>query len=317
MMKGLKIGFVFLLSIFSVAGFSQSVSAVLSSDSSRIQIGDYLSVKLQVKHSKDAKLQFPLLRDSLGSMEIISLQKPDTISTEKEIAISQNVIVSAYDSGDFYAGPVRLFFSFNGTTDTLFSNVLPIRVNTLDVDTAKPFKPIKAPLKVPYDWKEFIYYIIAAIVLLGFGIAFFIMYRQQENKKQIVYTRPMPKDPAHIWAFKELKKIEEEKLWQNGEIKLYYSRITDTLRLYLEYRYRWFALEETTEEIEMKISTYIKKDKPKENLLQLLRTADLAKFAKVTPLPNDNISAMENAVKFIEWTKPQDETKNDKTKDEK
>ena len=37
---------------------------------------------------------------------------------------------------------------------------------------------------------------------------------------------------------------------------------------------------------------------------QILNMADFVKFAKVRPLPDDNIASFENARKFVEETKP-------------
>ena len=37
---------------------------------------------------------------------------------------------------------------------------------------------------------------------------------------------------------------------------------------------------------------------------QILNMADFVKFAKVRPLPADNIASYENAVKFVEETRP-------------
>ena len=46
------------------------------------------------------------------------------------------------------------------------------------------------------------------------------------------------------------------------------------------------------------------KDK-RDYVRQILSVADFVKFAKVRPLPADNIAAYENAVKFVEETKPE------------
>ena len=242
----------------------------------------------------------------LGNMEQVMADTFITNKSANGISAEKKFIFSAYDSGNFVLGPASIVFD-NG--DSIFTDSILIRCNTLDVDTAKPFKPIKAPLKVPYTWTEFLWIIIPVLFLIMLAIAGYVMWKEQQKKKPMAYTRPVPKDPPHIWAIKELKKLEDEKVWQKDEVKLYYSRLTEILRLYLEYRYRWFALEETTEEIEARIADYVTKDKAKEMLLEVLRAADLVKFAKGLPMPNNNIAAMETAVKFIEWTKPTEESK--------
>ena len=281
------------------------VSATLRADSSKIQIGDHLNIRLTVKHPNNLVVQFPPIADTLGNLEIVSAAKIDTGTEGSNKVLSQLYTVSAYDSGEYHAGPIKVFFkNSSGELDSILSNDIPVTVNTLDVDTAKPFKAIKAPLDVPYSWKEFIPYIIGGIVLLIAIVAGIILWRKYCKQKPVVVERPKPKDPAHIWARKELKKLEEEKLWQGDNVKLYYSRLTDILRFYLEYRYGWYAMESTTEEIQDEIENYNLKEKAKENLVSTLRTADLVKFAKMLPMPDVNIKAMETAYKFIDFTEP-------------
>lgn len=291
--------------LLGLPSFSQSLSATLKADSNKILIGDQLHVRLTIKHSKDLQLAIPKLVDTLGNMEIISSSKIDTSSEGNNILLTQVYTVSAYDSGEFHAGPMLLFFkNSSGTVDSLLSNEVPVLVNTLNVDTTKPFKPIKAPLEVPYSWKEFLYYLIPLAILLLLLIGGYLLWKKYKNKKPDTYVRPKPKDPAHIWARKELKKLEEEKLWQKGELKLYYTKLTDILRMYLEYRFSWMALESTTEEIAAEIGDFPINDVAKKLLLETLRNADLVKFAKMQPLQDVNMKSMEQAFNFIEVTAP-------------
>ena len=299
----------YFLNFALVTSLSAQVSATLRADSSQIQIGDPLNIRLTLKYPNNTTIPFPVITDTLGNLEIISVGKIDTTAESNTKILSQLYTVSAYDSGEFHAGPVKIYFKNSvGEIDSILSNDIPVLVNTLDVDTTKPFKAIKAPLSVPYTWQEFIYYIIAGILLLILIAAGIFFWKKYKKQKPVEVARPKPKDPAHIWARNELKKLEEEKLWQSNEVKIYYSRLTDILRLYLEYRYNWLALESTTEEIESEMPNYNLKEKAKENLLSILRTADLVKFAKMIPLPDANIRAMESAYKFIDFTEPRPQT---------
>lgn len=298
-----------------VAANAQSVSATLRADSNEIQIGDPLNIRLTVKHPTGMVVPFPVITDTLGNLEITGVSKIDTSTEGASKVLSQLYTVSAFDSGQYHAGPVRIYYkNSDGAPDSVFSNDIPVTVNTLDVDTAKPFKGIKAPLTVPYVWQEFTYYIIAGVVLVLLIAAAVILWRRYKKQKPAAVERPRPKDPAHIWARKELRKLEEEKVWQKDEVKLYYSRLTDILRQYLEYRYNWYAMESTTEEIEVQMGQYHLKEKAKENLLAILRAADLVKFAKMIPMPDANIKAMESANKFIDFTEPKTENPENGTK---
>lgn len=300
--------FLFVIAFCRNIAYAQDISATLKSDSSHILIGDYLDVKLTVRFSGELTVTLPAITDTVGSMELVKASKIDTAISGNFKTITQTFTVSAYDSGTYRAGPQRIIFSnANGMVDTIFSDSILITVSTLPVDTSKAFKAIKAPIDVPYTLGEFAPYLIGGAVLIA-AIAAIVYYIRQrrKNRKPKVIERPKPKDPAHVWARKELKKLEEEKLWQKDEIKAYYSRLTDILRLYLEYRYKWFALESTTERIREDIGSYEINEDAREILLTILNEGDLVKFAKRIPMPDLNAKVMEKAYRFIELTEPKE-----------
>lgn len=288
---------------------SQTVSAELRADSSNIQLGDPLKVRLSVKYTNTLSVAFPKAVDTLGNLEVLEVTKIDTATEGNKVVLSQVYTVSAYDSGAYHAGPVLVYFKNSaGVIDSVLAEAIEVSVTAPAVDTEKPYKDIKAPLEVPYSWWEFVSLKLLIVLLLLAAIAGILIYSKFYQNNPVVIERRKPKDPAHIWARKELKKLEEEKLWQNDQVKLYYSRLTDILRMYLEYRYEWLALESTTEEIEAEMPQYNLKDKARESLLAILRAADLVKFAKMIPMPDANIKAMENAYKFIDFTEPSENT---------
>jgi hypothetical protein len=307
-LPGLLMAFLFYLS----TGNCQLPTVSLRADSNHIQIGDPLNIRLTLNQPANLGLPFPAVADTLGNLEVVSVSKTDTTTEGDKKVLSRVYTVSAYDSGEFHAGPVKIYFKNNaGELDSVESNDIAVTVNTLDVDTAKPFKGIKAPLEVPYNWREFTYYYIAALLLLIAIVVGVLLYKKYKRQKPVVAERPKPRDPAHIWARRELKKLEEEKLWQKDEVKLYYSRLTDIVRFYLEFRYGWYAMESTTEEIQSEMQKYNLKEKAKDSLLAILRAADLVKFAKMIPMPDANMKAMENAYKLIDFTE-QAENKDEK-----
>lgn len=300
--------FVFTL-FLNTSSFAQTISANLKADSTHIVIGDKLNVKLTLKYSVETGVTLPAVTDTLGNMELLSASKIDTSVSGNSKTLIQSFVVSAYDSGNYHLGPLKIYFKNTaGNRDSILSDFVFVRVATVAVDTSKPFKAIKAPLDVPYSLQEFLPWIIGGITtLILLLVLIYILWRRSKRKKPVTLEKPKPKDPPHIWARKELKKLEEEKLWQSDAVKNYYSRLTDIMRLYLEYRYNWFALESTTEEIEDNFSNYPVNESAKENLLSILRKGDLVKFAKQLPLPNDNIKAMENAYAFIDLTEAKTE----------
>ena len=97
--------------------------------------------------------------------------------------------------------------------------------------------------------------------------------------------------------------MEKEQLWQQGQVKTYYSRLTDIMREYIENRYDIQALELTTDEILEKIEKVNVHDELLDKLKSMLQTADMVKFAKAKPAVEQHTGNMENAHKFVVKTK--------------
>ncbi|MDW8274011.1 MAG: hypothetical protein RMJ53_07275 [Chitinophagales bacterium] len=295
--------FIFLSFLVIVSFHSHGqVKATLLPDSTNIRIGEHLGVNLKVSFPKDVNVILPSFKDSLGTLEIVRIEKRDTSSVGNIISVAQKIIVSAYDSGMYRVGPQNILVLNNGKTDTISTDEFFVEVATVEVDTTQNFKPIKAPIEVPPDWKTYAMYALLALILIALGVLAWWLFKK--------YYKPQSKqeDPinrmklAHVWALKELQKLEQEKLWQKDEVKQYYSRLTDIFRKYLEYRYNILALESTTEEIEQMLVRDDVPEKYKNEAINILKLSDLVKFAKMIPLPDQNKNAMEGIREFIKTT---------------
>ena len=313
---GVRAGLLHFIFLFCFASYvvclpshaaAQDITANLQADSSHIVIGDFLNVKLTVKFPGELTVKMPSVTDTVGNMELVKASKIDTAISGNFKTLTQTYMVSAYDSGKYHAGPQKIVYkNQSGIKDSIFSGSLFVTVNTVPVDTSKAFKAIKSPVDVPYTLSEFLPYLISAMILIAIIVGAVYYIRRRRKRKPKVIERAKPKDPAHVWARKELKKLEEEKLWQKDEIKQYYSRVTDILRMYLEYRYNWLALESTTEDISEEINSYGIAQEAKQNLLTILNEADLVKFAKRIPTPDSNVKVMEQAYYFLDLTEPKE-----------
>ena len=100
----------------------------------------------------------------------------------------------------------------------------------------------------------------------------------------------------------EIERIKSEKVWQKGQSKEYYTELTDAIRTYIKNRFGFNALEMTSSEIIDKLQDISDKESIKD-LMFLFQTADLVKFAKHSPLMNENDMNLVNAVEFINNTK--------------
>jgi hypothetical protein len=178
-----------------------------------------------------------------------------------------------------------------------------MRVKIAPPDTTAKIFDIVAPYRSPLTLGEVFPWLLLAILagLLTWAV---IRYIRNHKKSETAEDTFIPADPAHVIAFRELERLKSEDLWQKGEIKRYYTRLTEILRQYLENRFKVYSLELTTAEtLDALIKTGFKKNGSYDDLKSVLNGADLVKFAKYNPVATENESHFQTSWKFIMTTK--------------
>ena len=97
-------------------------------------------------------------------------------------------------------------------------------------------------------------------------------------------------------------------MWQEGKHKEYYSALTDILRTYIDGHFGVGAMEMTSDEIIEAMRSVELPQKSAMDLTEILREADLVKFAKATPEAEENEAAFTAAWDFVEQTRPVEES---------
>ncbi len=280
-----------------------SVSALL--DTSRILIGDQIHFSLEVLAPRGASVQFPALTDTLThGVEILETLPVDSQQVEKDILLYRSrYLVTSFDSGFHFFPAYPVVVSGSRGNDTLFSNSLSLEVLTIPPDSSVTIYDIKMPYRAPLTFREMLPWIgagLAAVLLAIFVIRYF---KRRKRGTAGPGKKIFPSEPAHVIAIRELEALEKEKLWQQGLVKVYHTRITEILRNYLERRYHIPALEQTTREI-MDQLEYLGgvPSGSRNELQQILVLADLVKFAKFVPAPEENMLSMTRSIRFVQDT---------------
>lgn len=274
----LKLHFLFLL--LSTTLFAQKVTT--SIDTTKNKIG--AEFKLTIKADVDtlSKVVFPKIKN-IGALEVIQSYKIDTIKKGSRYELIKKYGLTQFDSGK-YAIP-RLPILINGKP--VFSDSLKVEVNDVKVDTLKQrmydIKNITTAESDSNWWK----YVLGLLLILGIAAALYWYFKKRQKREkpvEIVFTSPIEK------ATTLLQQLETKELWQKGEIKSYYSELTDIARNYIEEEIKIPAMESTTSELIVslrKVASQKKLKLSKETLVNLekvLQQADLVKFAKSKPL---------------------------------
>jgi hypothetical protein len=141
------------------------------------------------------------------------------------------------------------------------------------------------------------------LLIIAGVISFAVYYYKKKKKKEPIFRLPQkPKLPPHEIALKELEELRDKKLWQNNKIKEFHSELTEIIRKYIEGRFGIPALEMISDDIIESINRLDIDNRKKEELTEMLRLADLVKFAKESPLPSEHDLSFNNALDFVKGT---------------
>ena len=293
----------FFLSLIIVNGQDIKLRTALEHDS--IWLGDQIKLMIVVEQPAGLKVAFPQMPDSILKVEILKKSKIDTSKLDGgRLELKQTYLITCFDSGAHYIPPFYFKLIKTLGADSLKSNDLTLFVKMPSVDLKKGPADIKKPFTAPVTLKEIAPWLLGIILIAA--IIFLIIYAiSRRNKKKPLFQRaPKPKLPPHVIALQELDKLKTEELWQHEKVKDYYTRLTDIVRVYIEERFEITAMEQTTSEIltGFKGEKVPIEAKPFNELKEILEVADLVKFAKLTPLPDENINMLSNAYLFVKDT---------------
>jgi hypothetical protein len=295
--------FLFMAVLFCLFNYNlhaQAVSVKAESDTSAILIGEQFHLTLEVAYPTGTRLSWPAIPDTFANFEVVKRTDPDTSAGGPKIIQKQFFVLTSFDSGYHVIPPFTFAATVGGDTSVRFFESKPIliTVNTVPIDTTRAIKDIKGQMQVPFSWKELIPYFFGALFLglIAYLIYYFLKKRKKDVPGPVIMT---PEKPAHLIALEELKKLDEKRLWQNGNYKAYYTGLTDIIRKFIDNRWHLTSMEMTTDEI-LKLEVIAQQNENEYNRLSYLLTiADLVKFAKAIPVVYENEQCMSNAVDFV------------------
>ncbi|RXM48447.1 hypothetical protein [Flavobacterium sp. YO12] len=278
----MKLKFYIFLFLLTSTIFAQQKQVETSIDTTKNKIGAEFKLTLKTTVNSSSKVVFPKLK-KIGALEVIQSYPIDTVKKNDTYELIKKYGLTQFDSGKYVIPSVQILIDKKPyLSDSIKVEVANVKVDTLQ-QKMYDIKDISTVDNGIGDWWK---YVLALIIILGIG-AFVYWYVKKHQKKKIeeeVYKTPIEK------ATSLLNNLEQKELVQKGEIKEYYSELTDIARNYIEEAIHIPAMESTTSELIQAIRTASTKKKmaltPEtvENLERVLRQADLVKFAKSKPL---------------------------------
>ena len=322
-MKSLR-SIIILISIFLTNAFSNAAAAInakASLDSVAILMGKQTALHIEVVGELAPEGSLGVIDSMWRQVEIIDMGQPkisDLGNGRKELR--QDIIIQSFDSG-MYAIPPVLYLQPGDTvaTNSPVLKVIPVPIDTLKTihDYADVHQIDRKLFDYLPDWAtDYGLWILLALIVIGLSLFVYFKWLREGRIPLLPKRKPVP--PYNL-AMQQLTHLKAEKLCEKGEEKQYYTRLTDILRSYLEGRFGINAMEMTSPQILQSLQANEETRDSHQMMEKILEIADFVKFAKVRPLPEDNMIAMESAVRFVEETKPveqpdpEDQTKKNNT----
>jgi hypothetical protein len=271
--------YIILFLFLTTSLFSQKVTT--SIDTTKNKIGAQFNLTFKTTVDSMATVSFPKVKN-FGLMEVIRDYKIDTIKKDNTYELIKKYGLTQFDSGRFQIPRMAVLIN----KKPVFSDSITVEVQNVKVDTLKQkmydIKPIiEVPTETNYwDYLAWLLLLVGIAALIYFGIKKF----QKKKIEEETFKTPIEK------ATNLLNNLEKKALWQNGNVKEYYSELTDIARNYIEEALDVPAMESTTAELiaALKQASITKKMKLSQetilNLESVLKQADLVKFAKSKPL---------------------------------
>lgn len=274
----------------------------------QIRIGEQTRLTIVLKLAQvDVSLQFPNIEGTaFEGFEVVQREKCDTsfIQPNEFVELRCSWLLTSFDSGTQVIPPLPIILSSQGMNDTTMTPPLLLEVSTVEINPEEDIRDIKDVVAIPLGFWEIAWKVIAILVIISALIGGYLLYVRWRKGAPLVPVFRKVQQPPHVVALDRFESLRRQKLWQQGRIKEFHSELTDILRVYIQDRFHIPAPEMVTHEIIQALGNNTEtRDKVKdmENILQL---ADLVKFAREHPLPDEHERSMQLGVRFVKSTIP-------------
>ena len=246
-------------------------------DTNRITAGQPVELSLLFRHRPDERPAVPSLDELLPGFSVRAVAPPQSRSASEGVETLLRYELRLYQVGPHRVPAVPVHF-IGADGDTLLRTTGELQIDVLSVraegDTT--LRDIRAPLRIPGGIPVWLALMLAALAVAALVAA--ILWLLDRRRGEAETPPPEPVDYAA-----EFVRIAGLGLLERGEIKTYYSLLSENLRRFLDERLGLQAMELTTAELEQALRRAELDLAIVGNVGDFLGGADLVKFARFTP----------------------------------
>ena len=297
-----------LMATFALLGGlnAQNVEVEGKVDNTKVQVGKPFTLDLSLKVPYGWFVEWnDFAIDTLSEqLDIIKRGNVErTADADSNVIVKQQLTLMTFDTGQIQVPAVGLTYakSFDDPMRMqAFTEPIDLYATTIAVDTLQPYKPIVGPIDAPIQMKEVFPWILGVLLLALIVVG--ILYWRKHRKTKVDADGNIvrgPVIPPYDKAVDDLKRLREEKMWQSGKVKEYFSTLTDIAREYIEGQFGVNAVEMTTDDILEEVKPLRFSSETYNKLKETMEVADLVKFAKYSSSSLESENAMNSMTDFV------------------
>lgn len=288
-----------------VAGTPPAAAQIIgtaTADGDTVTVGDPVTLTLTFdapRGYRPGSLTWSLSPDTLVTLDTLR------VVSSADSTWTCRIKIALFAAGTFPVDPSSLLL-FGPDGDSLQVAFAPESIHVASVldslteaEGPAGYKPlIEPPGRIPlWAWLTF-------VAVLALGAALFWYLRRP---KPVMMVPAVAAAPPWETARAELDRLSARGYHLRGEPRLFAIELSEILRRYLEGRYGFVALEQTTSEIKLSLKHIELSEPQRQGLLATLGSCDLAKYAKFNWPAPELMRSLTGARAFVDATTPRAE----------
>jgi hypothetical protein len=265
--------------------------------SGKLSVGKPFDLVMEVPYPNTAKVLGPIA-DSTGPFMVIDQNIKTKSHKGKNINIYR-LKIAGFKPGELSLPVFKFLVSDKDKADTLSSDSLKVKIASVMSAKMADINDIKPEEKFPNYW---LWIIPGAILLLAL-LAYlgYRLYLKLRKIQELAKAPPLPWDEA----MGSLNRLPFKEWLDKGLIQKYYYALSEIIKKYIERRFGFNAVEQTTTEIIYSLK--YNKIEYREEFGGFLQKADRVKYAKLIPTYQEIEDSLQQAKDLVQKTTPNPE----------
>ena len=261
---------------------NSDLPVILSSaaDKAVATTGDIITWTVTLKVLPELNIDIPDSGSNIMGFRVTDFGKDEPDKVDGRTVKTKWYKLEADLVGSYIIPEIKIEYEYKGEKKTAEAGQIFIEVKSVlpKEGDATDIKPLKELAKTPYKL-EIKWYYILMIAILALVLIVLILWSIFKKKKEII-----PEKPAHEIALFDLNELKKYPLSNDNDKRLFFFKLSEIFRRYIEKRFNVLALEQTKEEL----IPEMRKVKGLENKYithaeSFLIGSDVIKFAKLIP----------------------------------